>query len=115
MEVIWRALTLFAVACLATLCVRCQDAAEENVNQLIEGRLSVVTECAAGESCVRFCCKNESSCADPDFFDLSGMAEAKDLDSNFKIIRGLPPCAERDEVFHLENEWKFFRVRKVFR
>lgn len=110
---IWKALAFVAIACSVTICVRCQEAAKENVNRLIESHFSVVSECGVGESCVRFCCKNESSCSDPDFFDLRSVEMARDLDSNYKIIKGLPPCAERDEVFHFEEEWKFSRVRIV--
>lgn len=113
MKVISRALTFFTVACLAVVCVKCQEL--ENDSQLIKKLFSVVSECAHGESCVRFCCKNESSCADPGFFDLSRLEEAKDLDSNYKIIKGMPPCAEIDDVYPHDSEWKFSRVIKVFR
>lgn len=112
MEVIWRA---FAVACLTVVCVKCQDEVEEINNKFIGRNLSFASECAPGESCVRFCCKNESSCEDPNFFDLSGFEEAKNLDSNFKILKGDPPCAEINELFHHDSEWQFSRVRKVFR
>jgi hypothetical protein len=53
--------------------------------------------CALGKSCVTFCCKyHDENCHDQQYFNLTKLAEAKNVQPKFQILMGEPNC-EIDE------------------
>lgn len=67
----------------------------------------VVESCSKNESCVRFCCDEDSSCTENDNFDLKSLKEAENLDLNYKVLIGRPDCEMFIEDF---TKWEFLKV-----
>lgn len=68
----------------------------------------IVEKCGINESCVRFCCTNESFCSKNEHFDLSDVPEAKNLSQNFKVLKGKPKVDQCFEAI----DWIFLEVSK---
>jgi 7 transmembrane receptor (Secretin family) len=66
--------------------------------------------CQLNETCVRFCCDDKSSCLDRNFFNMSLVGEAKNLDLDYKILTQRPNCIS---MFEEEGSWKFLEDGKV--
>lgn len=72
---------------------------------------TVVEKCEPHVPCVRFCCKNkECSSLDPDNkkFDLSNLAQARALRSDYLVVFG-KPC---EHMFETDSNWTLLEVNK---
>lgn len=65
-------------------------------------------DCPANDACVRFCCKNDSLCSQPNYFNLSLLPQAAKLGSSYKIIKRDLDCGPYVED---QYEWEFLSVR----
>lgn len=112
MEALLRPSRIFIYLCLLFICVICEYNPE--INDIIPITNSVsanfVDKCGAGEACVRFCCDNSSLCSNIEYFNKSSMAEAENLDENFKILKGIPSCHETSGIHEQETSWNFLKV-----
>lgn len=68
-------------------------------------------DCPGDDSCVRFCCHNDSLCSQPSYFNLSLLPEAAKLNPKYKIMKRKPDCGP----MFLEDslKWEFLPVRKI--
>lgn len=70
-------------------------------------------DCPENDSCVRFCCLNDTRCSQPNHFDLSLLPEATNLNPKYKIMKGIPYCGPmfvEDKI-----KWEFSPVKKFVR
>lgn len=66
------------------------------------------SECGENEPCVRFCCDNVTACSDHHYFDLSSWPEAQNLQQNYTVVKGRPPCEMYAEEDHVS--WELLKV-----
>lgn len=67
------------------------------------------SSCGKDEACVRFCCTVNNPCDLENHFNLSGIAEAKNLPAEYRILKG-NPCG--GDTFQIEGSWQFLKVIK---
>lgn len=67
-----------------------------------------IERCNIDETCVRFCCANETACENDSHFDVSDWAHALELKKDFRVIRG-KPCKEG---YTGDAPWSFLAVKK---
>lgn len=72
---------------------------------------TIVDKCEKNETCVRFCCGNQTACLNEEIFDLSEVNEAKSLSSSYKVLKGRPGCGD---MYVEEGPWDFTQVRCWF-
>lgn len=68
---------------------------------------SLIDECEANETCVRFCCSDQRTCLNKELLDLSELKEANNLSSKFKVLKGRPGCGD---MYIEEGSWEFLPV-----
>ena len=111
-------LNLIVLSCAIIFCESSQsttEIVEEKVSKVTESKHKIVSECGAEETCVRFCCSNETACSDENFFDLSSLTQAKDLNKDYKILKGFISSRCKESHFTAEhNEWMFNKVSFQF-
>lgn len=113
MEALLSAFRLFIFSSLILSNVDCEGFLEINDIIPITTNVSandIEDECGAGEACVRFCCDNSTLCSNLDFFNKSSIAEAEDLDENFRILKGLPSCFYTVSAYEIDSNWSFLKV-----
>lgn len=67
-------------------------------------------DCPENDSCVRFCCLNDTRCSNQNYFHLSMIPEASKLNPKYKILKGTPDCGPmfvEDEI-----KWEFLPVKR---
>lgn len=89
------------------LCCVCSLTSAIDYSKIIENH-RVVEKCVESETCVRFCCDNESLCKNPDHFELKSLSEAVNLNSNYTVIIGRQECEMYIAQDH--DKWEFFKV-----
>ena len=83
-----------------------------NIQEKIGSEPKVVSQCNLNESCVRFCCVNETACASSSYFDLSALKQAAKLKETFWVLKGSPICD--DQFYEADNiNWAFNKVRNI--
>lgn len=90
------------VVSIVTLCVTGLVIYRVYVNEIKPAEI-----CEDGEKCVRFCCFDEKSCNDDEYFKIHGILQnhTEDLSQEFKILKGLE-CEFTEAV----ASWKFLEV-----
>jgi hypothetical protein len=62
--------------------------------------------CEENEVCVRLCCNNETTCDDFTMDDIRNLDQAKNLSSDFRLIKE-EPCKEH---YDSDARWHFLKV-----
>lgn len=79
-----------------------------NLAELSNGTFRAIfaTSCPEDRACVRFCCDRNSSCDDPQSFDVSSRPEARKLSTDYVVVTG-KTC---EIMYEGEPIWEFEEV-----